>query len=238
MNRSARVAIASALLPGSDVVSPSGNPVAVARVLLAHECFLLAEGVRHALESCPGCQVVAQVSNGDEALRETEWLRPELALIDGSLPPYSGVALVREIRARSPETRCLVMSTRSRERRVEEFLYAGASGFLSVDASPFVLRAAVGAVRNGRRYFSRTANGGAEKAMEPGWPAHGTVLTDRERQVLQLISKGLSNREIASELGISRKTVDGHRTRLMDKLDLHKTANLVRYAIREGLVAL
>jgi DNA-binding NarL/FixJ family response regulator len=210
------------------------------RVLVADDHAIVRTGIRHVLESEPGFVVVAEASTGAEALELAERLRPDVAVLDISMPGESGLRVAAELRWRSPETRALILSMHDNTEYVLESLRAGAQGYLLKDSAATELRGAVRAVRRGESYFS-PAIAGRLSAVVRGDPAESaaralTQLTARERQVLVGVAQGHTNREIAVQLGISHRTVESHRESLMRKLGVRTVAGLTRLALEAGLV--
>jgi DNA-binding NarL/FixJ family response regulator len=209
-------------------------------IVVADDHALVREGIRRLLETRPDLRVVGEASDGEEAIRVVLEKRPDLAILDLNMPGRSGLEAARLLHQSGSGTRVLVLSMLDDRSHVEEALRAGAAGYVAKSAPPEDLFAAVDAVRAGGSYLS----GGVRQRMtevlagEAAPAPDGlSLLTEREREVLALIAEGRSSREIAAGLGVSLKTVDSHRTNLMEKLDIHKVAGLVRFAIRSGLVA-
>lgn len=210
------------------------------RILIADDHILVREGISRILEEQPDFSVVAQAENGQDAVARVEELAPDIALLEVSMPRLSGVEAIRRIRKAGGPTRCVAVTRNDSHRCVAQALEAGASGYLLKSASPNELIDAVRAVRSGKSYLSPAiANCVVEAITNPnGFPASKvSMLTDREREVLQLIAEGLTSKEIAADLGVSLKTIETHRSNLMGKLNIRKASKLVRVAIHEGLVA-
>jgi DNA-binding NarL/FixJ family response regulator len=209
-------------------------------ILLADDHRIVREGLRRLLESRSDLSVIGEASNGEEAVEMAAQKHPDLVLMDISMPRLSGIDATRRICKNGNGTKVLVLSMHESQTYVEEVLRAGASGYVIKDSPPTDLFAAIDAVRSGDSFLSpsvtqRVVNAIARPGDRPSLAV--SSLTERERQVLQLIAEGLSSKEIASKLGVSLKTVESHRANLMDKLDIHKVSGLVRFAIRAGLVA-
>jgi DNA-binding NarL/FixJ family response regulator len=210
------------------------------RVLVADDHAIVRTGIRHVLESGPGFTVVAEASTGAEALELASSLRPDVTVLDISMPGDSGLRVVAELRRRSPETQVLILSMHDNTEYVLESLRAGAHGYLLKDTAATELRDAIRAVRRGESFFSppiasRLSAVVRGDVVEPPAGALGQ-LTSRERQVLVGIATGHTNREIAVQLGISHRTVETHRESLMRKLDVRTVAGLTRLALEAGLV--
>jgi DNA-binding NarL/FixJ family response regulator len=212
----------------------------VTTIVVADDHPIVREGIRKLLELREDYEVVGEASDGEEAVRVVLEKRPDVALMDINMPGKSGVEATRLLGERGASTRVLVLSMLEGRSQVEDVLRAGAAGYVVKSAPPEDLFAAIDAVRAGRPYLSR------QVARPPAEPLAGgaepeqaglAALTEREREVLALIAEGHSSKEIAVALGVSLKTVDSHRSNLMEKLDIHKVAGLVRFAIRAGLVA-
>jgi DNA-binding NarL/FixJ family response regulator len=210
------------------------------RVLVADDHAIVRTGIRHVLESDPGFVVVAEASTGAEALELAERLRPDVAVIDISMPGESGLRVAAELRQRSPGTRALILSMHDNTEYVLESLRAGAQGYLLKDSAATELRGAVRAVRRGESYFSPPIAGKLSAVVrgETAEVAAGALgqLSGRERQVLIGVAQGYTNREIALQLGISHRTVETHRESLMRKLNVRTVAGLTRLALEAGLV--
>ena len=206
------------------------------RVLLADDHALVRQGLRSLLERS-GFQVVSEASDGREAIRQCAQLLPDVVVMDISMPTLNGVDAARELRKSSPRTRIVLLTQHSEDIYVSEAIEAGVHGYVLKSQASGDLVSAIQEVVAGRVYLSP----GVASAVVSAYHSRGgkavNTLTSRERQVLQLIAEGKSTKDIASLLFISVKTAESHRTRLMQKLDIHETASLVRYAIRHGLVS-
>jgi DNA-binding NarL/FixJ family response regulator len=209
------------------------------RLLLADDHTLVRAGIRAILSSF-GVQVVAETGNGLEVMRLIEMHQPDLVLLDIAMPGLNGLEVAAQIAQTFPQVRVIILSMYVNEEYVLRALQSGAAGYLLKDADPVELELAVRAVARGETYLSsivskRVIDDYLQRVSgEPGSSVH---LTPRQRQVLQLIAEGRTTREIAGALDISVKTVETHRAQLMDELDIHDIAGLVRYAIRIGLVS-
>jgi DNA-binding NarL/FixJ family response regulator len=211
------------------------------RVLLADDHALVRSGFRALIQRFSDIEVVAEAAGGWEMLELTAKHRPQIVLLDITMPGLNGLDALAELRRRAPATRVLVVSMHTGEEYVRRALRAGASGYLLKDAAVPELELAIRAVARGEIYLSPALSkllvadfleraGRTESANDR--------LTPRQRQILQLIAEGQTTKEIAAHLGLSIKTVETHRTQLMERLDVHDIAGLVRYAIRTGLVML
>jgi two-component system response regulator NreC len=209
------------------------------RILLIYRYPLLFQALKALMEG-EGFRVMGH-EEGPEAVRFAEQFKPEIVIVDFELPEANGLNCVRQILEVSPSTRIIVLSRHTEDYRVREALELGIRGYVLKTRTADELLRSIEEVSHGRTYFSpEIAHIVAELVLEP-YRYGGTVrragqLTDRERQVVTLIAEGNSTKEVAARLGISVKTADCHRTRIMDKLNVHQTANLVRYAIRQGFV--
>jgi len=179
--------------------------------------------------------VVAEATDGEEAWEAIESLRPDAALLDISMPKMSGLAVLHQVTAAKLPTRVLLLSMYDNDEYVAEAVRAGAAGYLIKDAAVEELGMALQALERGDVYLSPSISRKLAKAFNEGRASPG--LTGRQTQVLRLIALGHSSKEIARELDLSIKTVETHRTQIMDRLDIRDLAGLVRYAIRSGLVA-
>jgi two-component system, NarL family, response regulator NreC len=201
------------------------------RVLLADDHAILRAGLRMLLAAQPDMTVVAEASDGDEAVRRALATRPDVAIVDLTMPGPSGVETLGRLRREVPATRLLVLTMHDDPGYARVALAAGASGHVIKDADSGELLAAIRAVHRGRT-FVRV--GASESAAGP--PTTAPPLSPRERQVLQLLAHGHTNREIADRLSLSVKTIETHRARLGEKLGVHKRADLVRFAMELGLL--
>jgi DNA-binding NarL/FixJ family response regulator len=210
------------------------------RVLVADDHAIVRTGIRHVLEGEPGFDVIAEASTAAEALELATSLRPDVAVLDISMPGDSGLRVAAELRQLSPETHVLILSMHDNTEYVLESLRAGAHGYLLKDTAATELRGAIRAVRRGESFFSPAIASRLSAVVrgEPGGASAGALgsLTGRERQVLIGIAQGHTNREIAARLGISHRTVETHRESLMRKLGVRTVAGLTRLALEAGLV--
>jgi DNA-binding NarL/FixJ family response regulator len=205
------------------------------RILLVDDHAMLREGLRSILAREPGVEVVGEAADGRAALDAVRALAPDVVVMDVGMADLNGIEATRRIRAESPSTRVIALSTHSDRRYVAGMLEAGARGYVAKVSAYDELRQAVRAVAAGRVYLSpRLADAGV-----PAPRVSTTIsLAPREREVLQLIAEGHSSPEIAGRLHISGHTVETHRRNIMQKLGLHSVAELTRYAIREGITSL
>jgi len=207
------------------------------RILLADDHAVVRQGFRLILAGQPDMEIVGEAGNGREAVAEAERLRPDVVVMDVAMPELNGIEATRRLAASTPHARVLALSMHKDAVYVREILRAGARGYLLKDAVDSDLLAAVRAVAKGEGYLSPAVS----DAVLTDYRRHVTnaidLLTSREREVLQMIAEGKTNKEIATVLNLSVYTVDSHRGRIMEKLNLHSTTDLVRFAIRNGLLA-
>ena len=211
-------------------------------VLLADDHQIVREGLRALLETQEDIQVLAEAQNGRQAVELAREFSPAVVVMDVSMPELNGLDATREIKRASPDTKVLALSSYDDLECVDAMLNAGVTGFLSKHSASNQLPDAIRAVRLGKMFLSpEVANrmqdrkNASLRLKRPG--SNGCRLTTREEEVLQLIAEGLPNKGIASQLGISVKTVEKHRQAVMNKLNIHETAGLTRYAIRKDMVS-
>jgi two-component system, NarL family, response regulator NreC len=213
-------------------------PVADRKIslLLADDHAVVRNGFRRILEADGDLHVLAEASNGREAVELVGRFRPDVVVMDVTMPELNGIEAARRIVKSCPRTRILALSMHKDSVYVREILRAGAHGYLLKDSSEADLLAAVRAVAAGKGWLSPEVSG----AVLEDYRKHVTnpldLLSSREREVLQWIAEGRTNKEIASALALSVYTVEAHRGRIMDKLNLHSASELVRFALRNGLI--
>ena len=206
------------------------------RVLLADDHVMMRDGLKALLTASLDVSVVAEVGNGRDAVRRAEELKPDVAIMDISMPELNGMEATRLLRDKCPGTRVVILSMHSSSEHVFRALEAGAMGYLLKESAGAEVNAAVRAVHGGRRYLSR-----AIAALEPavrsgaGRPSPLDSLSGRERQVLQLVVEGHSSAEIARRVHLSPKSVDTYRSRLMKKLGVGDVPALVKFAVQHGI---
>lgn len=213
------------------------------KVLLAEDHTIVRKGITSLLAGEADIEVVGEAEDGQEAVEKVEQLAPDVVLMDNTMPVLNGLEATRQIKKRFPEVKVLVLTMHTTEEYIQQFLQAGASGYLIKKTAPKELVTAIYAVYRGDSYLSPAISnliieGYLQQAASVASEDNYEKLTDRERQVLQMITEGASNREIAERLHLSIKTVNNHRMNLMDKLNIHNTAKLVKYAIRKGVISL
>lgn len=203
------------------------------RVVLADDHDLVRSGIKALLSTVEGVQVIAEARNGAELLALLDSVRPDIVMTDISMPGMDGITAIAEIHARHPDIRVIVLSMYDTVDFVKRAVANGACGYLMKDAPPFELEQALRSVMATGSYFSAAV---AQRLLQPSEPTVDDELTQRQVEILTLIAQGKSAKEIAFELGLSPKTVDVHRARIMERLRLNDIASLTRYAVRKGLV--
>ena len=208
------------------------------RILLVDDHAMVRAGFRSLLEKMPEVEVVGEAANGREAIREVAALRPDLVLMDVVMPELNGLDATARIVAAHPSIRVILVTMNASEEYVRQGLRAGASGYLLKESTPEELAQAIRAVSAGGTYLNSSVAHHVVAGLQGGGGASSLErLTSRQREVLQLVAEGNTTKEIARKLGISVKTVEVHRSQLMESLDIHDIAGLVRYAVRSGLVS-
>lgn len=215
------------------------------RVLLVDDHGIVREGLRQVLLAADGFDVVGEAAESEEALRIAERERPDVVLLDITMPGESGLAVARRLRQRVPDSRVLILSVHDDAEYVLESVRSGAHGYLRKDSTPSDIRSAIRAVHNGDGYFSPAVarrltevlrGEGVARATAPSPSALLATLTNREREVLTLVAGGFLNKEIGGRLGISVRTVEAHRDSVMRKLAVRSAAGLTRFAMESGLL--
>ena len=212
------------------------------RLLLADDHTLMRQGLRKILEERPEWDVIAEVGDGREAVKKCVALKPDVAVLDVAMPLLNGIDATQQIVRKAPETKVLVLSMYSDEAYVTRALQAGATGYMLKDSAGKDLLKGIASVAAGQAYFSpaiarlmlddyvrRVAGSGIVDRYE--------TLSSREREIFQLIAEARTNKEVAELLEISPATVETHRARILQKLDIHNTAELVLYAVRRGVIS-
>ena len=211
------------------------------RVLVADDHAIVREGIRSVLEQGTGFEVVAEASDGEEALRVVRELDVDVLVLDISMPGLSGLDVASQVRQVAPATRVLILSVYDHREYVLQAVRSGANGYLLKDSAPGELRAAIRAVHGGKAFFSPVIArqlGDAVRAEEAHREEEDRLrrLTARERDVLLLVVRGRTNKEAAAALGISHRTVESHRENLMKKLGIRTVAELTRFALDSGVL--
>lgn len=211
------------------------------RILLADDHRLMRQGLSSLLEQQPDISVVAEANTGREAVQLTEKLKPDVVVMDVSMPDLNGIDATKQILNKTSETKVIALSMHSDRQFVLEMFRAGATGYLLKDSALEELASAIRTVVHNETYVAPKISGFSMDDVnrrDTDGPLLAPRLTDREREVLQLLAEGKGTKEIAAELFLSAKTVETHRQHLMDKLDMYTVAELTKYAIREGLTTL
>ena len=211
------------------------------QVLLADDHSIVRKGLRSILEGEQDIKVVAEAANGREAVRLCEQFRPSIAIMDIGMPQLNGIDATAQIRKVSPETQIMILSMHTDETYILRALSCGAKAYVLKDAAEDEILPATRALLSGKSYFSPAI---AKTLVEDyvrylrqrGLEDSYDLLTDREKEVLQLLAEGRSNKEVANVLGLSVTTIETHRTNMMQKLDLHSTAEIVLYAVRKRII--
>jgi DNA-binding NarL/FixJ family response regulator len=206
------------------------------RILLADDHAVVRQGFKMILGAQSDMEIVGEAGNGREAVERAEELRPDIVVMDVAMPELNGIEATRRLASSAPHTRVVALSMHKDSVYVREILRAGARGYLLKDSPAGDLVSAVRAVASGQSYLSPAVS----NAVLDDYRRHVTnpidLLTSREREVLQMIAEGKTNKEIAGVLNLSVYTVDAHRGRIMEKLNLHSINELVRFAVRNGLI--
>jgi two-component system response regulator NreC len=212
------------------------------RIVLGDDHTLLRQGLRKILEERPDWQVVAEAGDGREAVRQIVAVRPDVAILDIGMPLLNGIDATRQVVRRLPECRILILSMHANEAYIIQALKAGAKGYMLKDSADTDLIRGVSSVAAGKSFFSPDV----AKVMLDDYVRHlaekGIVdrydsLSEREREIFQLVAEGRSNKEVAELLSVSPATVETHRAHILQKLDVHNTAELVLYAVRRGVIS-
>jgi len=212
------------------------------RILVADDHEIVRQGLRALLETQPGWQVAGEATNGREAVEKAKRLKPDLVVLDVSMPSLNGLEAARQIRKSLPDTEVLILTMHDSEQLIREVLEVGARGYVLKSDAGRELVTAVETVRKHKPYFTSRVNEIVlDGYLRSGSPEDHNMprvvrLSAREREIVQLLAEGKSNKEVAVALHISVKTAETHRTNLMRKLDLHSISELVRYAIRNKIV--
>jgi len=213
------------------------------KVVVAEDHTIVRKGIVSLIDGQAEIQVVGEAGDGWEAIQQVEKLLPDIVLMDITMPYLNGLEATRQIKKTYPQVKILALTMYTNDEYVSQILQAGASGYVVKQAAPAELISAIQAVQRGDSFLSPSVS----RAVIDEYLKHSNPsaqsgefqsLTDREREVLQLLAEGFSNRQIAEKLQVSIKTVGVHRTNLMDKLGIHNVTDLVKYAIRKGIIRL
>ncbi len=212
------------------------------RILLADDHTLMRQGLRRIIEEHNHWEVVAEASNGREAVRLALELKPDIAILDIAMPQMNGIEAIRQLTRKAPAIQVLILSMYSDEAYIVQVLQAGARGYLLKDSADEDLVKALTALSAGKSFFSPTVakvmlDDYVRHLSERGITDRYDSLSEREREIFQLIAEGRSNKEIAQLLFLSPSTVETHRAHIMEKLDVHTTAEIVLYAVRKGVIS-
>jgi two-component system, NarL family, response regulator NreC len=210
-------------------------------ILLADDHTILRAGLKMMLNAQPDMEVVGEAPDGRQAIAETQRLQPDIILMDITMPEMNGIEATRHIKKLVPESKILILTMHEHDEYVFQALRAGASGYMLKEAADTELISALHVIQSGQFYLSPVAQsvlvGDYLQRVRIGEEKDSySSLTEREREILKLVAEGYTNTQIAERLVISPKTVDTHRTHIMDKLNLHSRAELVKYAMRRGLL--
>ncbi|PFG74317.1 response regulator [Tepidiforma thermophila] len=214
------------------------------RVLVVDDHAVIRQGLRMLLESHPGIEVVADCENGREALLAVERLRPDVVLMDVVMPGLNGIEATRQVKRASASTKVVILSGFVDEEQITGAIRAGASGYLVKNSDVSELILAIQTVHRGNQYYSAALSEAFDiadlqlQARRPERKSSLDTLTPREREVLQLIAEGRTNQQIADELVVSVKTVEAHKAHIMEKLKARSRTDLIRYALKRGIVKL
>lgn len=210
------------------------------RILIVDDHDIVREGLRSVLDAMAGCRVCGEARDGREAIALALELRPDIVIMDLSMPELNGLEATRRLRRELPRTQILILTVHDSEQLVHEVLEAGARGYVLKSDAGHSLTAAIENLRNNRPYFTaKVSEMMLRDYLQPPEVervVEGGVLTVREREVVQLISEGLSSKEVAARLNISLRTAETHRANLMRKLNVHSVSEVVRFAIRNNIV--
>jgi DNA-binding NarL/FixJ family response regulator len=210
------------------------------KVLLADDHALFRAGVKALLEDIPGVEVVAETETGRELIRLAQQFKPDIAVVDISMPELNGLDALPQLKSSAPDTAVIMLTMHVNEQYVMQALKAGASGYMLKTAAANELESAIRAVSMGNSYLSPAVSKSVIDSClgrNNLQPRTRQLLTPRQREILQLIAEGKTSKQIANKLCLSFKTVETHRAQLMERLDIHDVAGLVRCAMRLGLIS-
>lgn len=210
------------------------------RILVADDHEYVRRGLRELIKTEPGYEICAEAANGQEAVEKTQSLKPDVVVLDVSMPGLNGIEATRQIMKEVPETEVLVLTVYESEQMISELLSAGARGYLLKSDAARDLLVAIESLHQRRPFFTskvaRMVLRGYLQGAASSNPALSSCLTTRERQIVQLLAEGKSNKDVAVIQGITVKTAETHRANLMRKLELHSVSDLVHYAVRNQIV--
>jgi DNA-binding NarL/FixJ family response regulator len=217
-------------------------PMKTIKTLLADDHTIVREGLRALLLADKGIEVIGEAHNGREAVEMTETLKPDVVVMDIAMPLLNGLEATRQILAKHPAIKVLILSAHSDDAYIDRVIAVGAVGFLIKQTSAQILATAIREVMAGNAFYSPQVSKRVREHYQKPDKVGGvmikkaTGMTSRELEVIQLVAEGQANKQVAAGLGISIKTVEKHRQHLMDKLNIHDTAGLTRYAIAQGII--
>lgn len=214
---------------------PTRNPLLPpeVRIVLADDHDLVRSGIKALLAQVPGVTVVGEARDGEELIAAVARFMPDIVMTDISMPGMDGLSAVAKLHSLYPQVRLVIVSTHDTADFIRRAVALGACGYLTKDATPAELRHAVRCLMDNRNYYSTLV---ARRLLQPSEPTADDELTARQIEILVLLAQGLASKEIAFRLGLSSKTVDVHRSRMMERLGLHDVSSLTRYAIRKKLI--
>ena len=212
------------------------------RILLGDDHTLLRQGLRKILQERPDWEVVAEAGDGREAVRQALAVQPDIAILDIGMPLMNGIEATRQIVRRRPDIHVLILSMHANEAYIIQALKAGAKGYLLKDSADTELLRGVAVVASGKSFFSPAVakvmlDDYVRHLADKGIADRFDTLSEREREIFQLVAEGRSNKEIAELLSVSPATIETHRAHVLQKLDVHNTAELVLYAVRRGVIS-
>ncbi len=211
--------------------------MAKTQILLADDQVLIRAGIRALLESMPGNEVIAECENGEQAIAAIQTLKPQVAVLDITMPGISGIEAAQRVRAFDPNIKLLILSGVERQEVVDQALAAGINGYMLKDFALAELQLALTTVMAGGRFLSPRIQEKLINRVLGGANTPSTSLTTRQIEILRLVASGLTTKEIARDLDISPKTVEFHRTQLMERTGATDVAGLTRYAMQRGLIS-
>lgn len=213
--------------------------MAVIKILLADDHELIRTGIRNLIGGNKDFSIVGEAGDGEETIRRVRELKPDVLIVDISMPKLTGIEVTRHVREHFPEVKVLVLTMHENVEYVYQIFKSGAGGYLLKNAGKDEITSAIYAVAGGERFFSPRVSElmiseYVKQAEQRDQSSPPTTLTKRETEVLEMIARGMNNQQISEHLFISPRTVDTHRTNIMQKLDIHDAANLMRYALEHG----